>query len=221
MLPDDPRHGTTRGYHAGCREACCRAAIARYEKAGRLARLSGGRAVPALGAQRRIQALLCLGWTSTDIAHAAGWGNRNYVLRVLKGQKGKPTTWLEQKTHDTIARVYDDLSMRLPERTPQRARTQSIARRKGFVPPLAWDCIDDPGETPRGIAADADLEPTDIDPVVVERFLTNDLTPGLWATVAEKREIVRRWLEQGGTQAELARRTGWNITRYTQREDVA
>lgn len=28
--PDDPRHGTTSGYRYGCRQPCCRTAIAAY-----------------------------------------------------------------------------------------------------------------------------------------------------------------------------------------------
>lgn len=150
MKPDDPRHGTTRGYHAGCHDICCRAAMARYEKAGRLARLNGGRAVPAIGTQRRIQALMRLGWTSTDIATEAGWQHRNGVLRILNGQKGRPTRWVERKTADTIAAIYARLSMQTPEMTPTRARTRARAERLGYAPPLAWDDIDNPDEQPQG-----------------------------------------------------------------------
>lgn len=149
MKPEDQRHGTTRGFHAGCRELCCRRAIARYEKQGKFNKANGiARAVPAIGAQRRIQALMTLGWHSTDIAEAVGWAHRNHVLRVLKGQSGRPCTWVERKTHDRIAEVYERLSMTFPERTPVRARTATIARRKGWLPPLAWDDIDDATETP-------------------------------------------------------------------------
>jgi len=150
MTPDDPRHGTTRGYHAGCRDSCCRAAIAAYEKRGRTNRHRGvTRAVPAIGAQRRIQALMALGWTSADIAAAAGWRDRNRVLCILNGQKGKPTTWVQRGTHDTICDVFRRLAMRIPEHAPHRARTRTMARRKGYAPPLAWDNIDNPREKPK------------------------------------------------------------------------
>jgi hypothetical protein len=157
MLPDDPRHGTTRGFHAGCRQPCCRRAIARYEKRRRLMLVQGQHlATPAIGPQRRIQALMALGWTSADIANAAGWASREYVRRVLKGQKGKPTTWVQAKTHAAIRDVYDALSMSIPEPTPARRRTQTRARRNGWPPPLAWDDerIDDPNYQPRGMRAD-------------------------------------------------------------------
>lgn len=150
MSPQDERHGTTRGYHAGCRDACCRAAMARYEKAGRLARLRGGKAVPALGAQRRLQALMALGWSSHSIAVAAGVPHRNHVWRIIHGQKGKPTRWIQRSTHEWVCRVYDDLSMKLPDGR-YVARTRAYASRNSWPPPLCWDDIDDPNEQPRGI----------------------------------------------------------------------
>lgn len=143
MLASDPRHGTTRGFHAGCRCEPCRAARARYEKQSRWIRHNGGRrSVPVIGAQRRIQALMALGWTSEDIRQAAGWRHRNYVLRILEGQKGKPCRWLERHTHDTICAVFDQLCMVLPPDSPYRRRSATIARNKGYLPPLAWDDID-------------------------------------------------------------------------------
>ena len=33
MTPDDPRHGSTGGWAAGCRQDCCLGAKARYAKA--------------------------------------------------------------------------------------------------------------------------------------------------------------------------------------------
>lgn len=219
MLPNnDARHGTTRGFHAGCRCAPCRRARSRYEKESRLIRIQGGRrSVPAIGAQRRIQGLMRLGWSSTDIAKAAGWSNRNYVLRVINGQKGKPTTWLEARTDNTIREVFERMAMKLPEMTPIRARTRSLAAKKGYLPPLAWDDIDNPNERPVGVTNDHRAKDT-IDPIVVERFLARDITPGLWATLAEKREIVRRW--DGGAN-ELERLTGWNYQRYAEQDGAA
>lgn len=150
IAADDPRHGSTRGFHAGCRLVCCRAAIARYEKAGRLARLNGGLSVSALGAQRRIQALMRLGWTSQDIADAAGYHHRNAIFRILKGQNGRPCTWLERATADRIAVTFERLSMRVPDPSPARARCAAMATRNGWAPPLAWTNIDAPDDAPTG-----------------------------------------------------------------------
>jgi len=221
LSPDDPRHGSTRGFHAGCRESCCRRAIARYEKEGRLARLNGGRAVPALGAQRRIQALMALGWTSENIRLAAGWNHRNSIQRILHGQKGRPCTWLTKATAETITKVYDQLSMRLPEMDRYHRRAASIARSKGYVPPLAWDDIDNPDEQPAKVirrnwhSASRD----DVDEVVVERLLALER---IKATPAEKEEAVRRWIRAGGSIAALCDAHGWHHTRYvTKRQECA
>lgn len=123
--------------------------MARYEKAGRLARLRGGRAVPALGAQRRLQALMRLGWSSHRIATEAGLPHRNHVWRILHGQKGKPTTWIQRSTDEWVREVYDRLSMTVPEGR-YVARTRAYAERMGWPPPLAWDDIDNDQE-PRGV----------------------------------------------------------------------
>lgn len=210
MSPDDPRHGTTRGYHAGCHDLCCRRAMAKYEKSGRLARLNGGRAVPALGYQRRVQALMRLGWTSPDIARAAGWPHRNYVLRVINGQKGKPTTWLERKTADALAAAYDQLSMVTPEMTPTRARTKARATRLGYAPPLAWDDID------RDDAPTLGGDDDQIDDVVVDRLVAGIRLP---STRAEKVEAMRRWVALGRSQASLCAVHGWQQGRYIERPE--
>jgi hypothetical protein len=149
MSPEDPRHGTTRGYHGGCREACCKRAMARYEKACRLDRLRGGRAVPALGAQRRLQALMRLGWSSHAIAAAAGLRHRNHVWRIINGQKGKPTVWIQRDTDQWVREVYERLSMTVPQGGYSN-RTRAHAERKGWPPPLCWDDPDTDPE-PRGI----------------------------------------------------------------------
>lgn len=216
MTPQDPRHGTTAGFHAGCRDLCCRRALARDEKARRLDKLRGGRAVPAIGAQRRLRALMALGWSSNAIATHAGLPDRNHVLRVLNGQKGKPTTWVERKTHEWVCRVYDDLSMTVPT-TPYAARTRAYATARGWSPPLAWDHIDDATEQPKGcpqgLVEDAlPIRATDPDPVVVNRILAGEWR--MACTPAEKAAVVERW---DGSLNELGRLTGWRVSRYVRR----
>lgn len=210
IQPDDPRHGQTRGYHAGCRNPCCKAAIVRYEKSSKYRQISGIKwAIPAIGAQRRIQALMAMGWTSTDIALAAGWNHRNQIFRILKGQKGKPCTWVERKTYRAISDVFERLSMTLPEHSPARARCRSIAAKNGWLPPLAWSNIDDPSEVPRK-GSNHKLR-TDVDEAVVVRVLAGEQ---LRTTPAEKDEIVRRWTALGGSFNDLERRLGINKYRH-------
>ena len=52
---------------------------------------------------------------------------------------------------------------------------------------------------------------SELDPVVVERLLAGDVVP---TTIAEKREVVRRWSETGRSLSDLARMTGWKPERY-------
>lgn len=209
MTPDDPRHGTTRGYHAGCHEACCRRAMARYEKAGRLARLNGGRAVPALGAQRRLQALMRLGWSSHRIAAEAGLPHRNHVWRIIHGQKGRPTVWIQRSTHAWVCEVYERLSMTVPE-GHYVTRTRDFAEQQGWAPPLAWDDIDDPAERPAGHRTQPRRK-TDVDEVVVQRLLDGQRVD---CTTAERNEAMRRWKKAGKPERDLCQRLGWHDGRY-------
>lgn len=215
MTPDDPRHGTTRGYHAGCHDLCCRRAMARYEKAGRLARLRGGRAVPAQGAQRRLQALMAIGWSSNAIAERAGLAHRNHVWRIVNGQKGKPTVWIRKDTDEWVRRIYDELSMVVPEGR-YVARTKAHAAKKGWAPPLAWNDIDT-DDNPRGVGWKPRVEGDryrghDYDETVVERILGGDYnTP---STPVEKTAVCARWVAMGRSLNELERRTGWRAARY-------
>lgn len=91
--------------------------------------------VPAVGARRRIRALLAIGWTHAHIAEAAGIPARRPGL--ILSQAG---TMITLDAHDRIADAYDDLSMRPGPSTRNR--------RLGYPPPLAWDDIDDPAEMP-------------------------------------------------------------------------
>lgn len=215
MNADDPRHGTTRGYNAGCHDSCCRAAIAHYMREGRALRSKGGRTIPAIGAQRRIRALMRLGWTSKDIAHAAGWANRNQVDRILNGQKGKPTSYLERATDQATRTAYDKLSMRLPAMTPGRARTRALATRRAWPSCLAWDdeTIDDPNARPAGMQKKQTCRHRDeIDEVAVIRAARGDRSITL--TKAERAEVSRRLREAGWSFARIEEHTGLKADRY-------
>jgi len=221
MTPDDPRHGTTAGFHQGCRQACCNAARARYEKEGRVLRSQGmTRIVDATGAQRRIRALMRIGWTSTDIAKVAGWPERNYVLRILNGQKGKPTRQVSRATDQAIRRAYDLLSMRTPPSSPARARTRALAERRGYPSPLAWDddVIDDPQARPVGMH-DPRRGKRALDETLILRRMAGDRTARTYG--AESVEVVRRLLAEGHSQRWISTHTGLKTERYMDRVRAA
>jgi hypothetical protein len=216
VSPDDPRHGTNAGYiaHAlGDKNYCqpCRDAHVRKRKETRLRNLRGQYAkVDATGTVRRVQALLALGHTHPEIAAAAG-GPKNISKNVILNRYDN----LHADVAAAISRAYEALSMTVP--THWRAR--ECARRAkalGYLPPLAWDDIDDPNERPRRGSDHARKD--DIDPVVVARVLDGD--DSLRPTQAERREIVREWRRLGRPLIELERR-GWKPERYVQREEGA
>lgn len=86
--------------------------------------------VPAIGARRRIQALLAMGWTHQLITdHMTGC---KQISHVALNQRGN---WIARATHDAVVAAYEALSMKLgpSERTRERAKA------RGYAPPLAWD----------------------------------------------------------------------------------
>jgi hypothetical protein len=203
VSPDDPRHGTTAGYSAGCRLGCCREARNYDERMRRKHRdvLGIRRSVPAIGTQRRIQALMVLGWTSRDIAGRCGWATPQAVTELLTARR-----FLQRDTASAVAAAYDELSM-LPGPSRQNRRR---CQRKGWAPPLAWDNIDDPDEVPTFGGSD-----DQVDPVVVDRLLDGRRVP---STRAEKLEAMRRWRASGRSEKSLCDTHGWKYGRYVTRE---
>jgi hypothetical protein len=192
-----PQHGTKYRYQLGCREECCRRANMRATKAWRAGMTAS--LIDATGTKRRVQALVALGWTLREISEDAGGFTKNWSHLLLKQQV------ITSATAEKVDATFERLSMTVPT-GPYRQRTRNRAARNGWLPPLAWNDIDDPRETP-----DLDaLDDGDLDPVVVERILSGDFR--LKATAAERAEVVARWT---GSRAVLGRETGWNIDRYT------
>jgi hypothetical protein len=97
--------------------------------------------VPAIGARRRIRALLALGWTHAHITERmTGTGQISHVALHQRGQ------WISRATHDAIVAAYEELGMTPGPSDLSRRR----ARARGYAPPLAWDedGIDDPQAVP-------------------------------------------------------------------------
>ena len=221
MKADDPRHGTNAGYveHIATKTpSCqpCRDAHAAYKRGLRtrryLARVDK-LTRDATGAHRRIRALQAIGWTFAEINDAAGKpGNHfgGFSGNVLRYRRIGPGTFA------AIEQAYRALSMTVPQ-GPYRDRNRSIAKRRGYVPPLAWDDIDDPAETPKGLARPRGEKfgNNHLDPVVVERVLAGEV---LDTTRAEKAEIVRRWVASGRSELSLCKRLGWKPGRYVERQ---
>lgn len=163
--------------------------------------------IPTLGAQRRVLALMRLGWRHSDMERIGGIDTAHFARATY------PTT--TARKWRLIANLYDELQMKLGP----SSKTAAAARTRRLAPPLAWNNIDDPNETPvrnphenaRGLDV--------IDRAVVSRLLAGERVPT--STKAEKEEAMRRWLEQGRPARQLARMHGWNDGRYNPRQEPA
>lgn len=201
MTPDDPRHGTNRGYNAGCRDLCCRAAHAAYKKRNRTGQT--GHYVDGRGTHRRLQALAALGHSLASIAEECD-RSESWAVWVLRCGK------VHTATARRVADVYERLAMVVPQR-PTAARDRNLALAKGWVPPLAWDDIDH-DETP---AAPEPLDEDFVDEMAVQRAFDGDTTVTL--TNAERRAFVARWFAAGRSYGLLAQDYGYKVDRYLER----
>lgn len=218
MDPLDPRHGTRPGYYAHRKvgeTACnpCKAAAAKAEQNRQLSLMRGinGRLDPT-GTRRRLQALAWLGYGWKELAEHIG-AQENMVIRWAR--RDAPGSYVFRDTAAKVADVYERLSMRPAptDTTAQKntaARARNRARRNGWLPPLAWDNIDNPNERP-DLRSNSHVHET-ADPSIVERFIRHS-DHSLDCNPAERMEIIRRWVNSGRSQRELERVTGWNIRR--------
>lgn len=152
--------------------------------------------VPRIGTVRRLQALMVMGYSHSDLADL-GIDSRN-----LLNQQGR---WITRSRHDAVADLYRRLST-VPGPTPRSARW---ARERGYPGPADWHDIDH------------DLEPDlthhepvdeDLDDVAIDRAMDGDRSVRL--SKAEKAELARRWIAAGRSLNEMERVTGINSHRY-------
>jgi len=157
--------------------------------------------VPALGATRRVRAMLALGWSHGAISELTGTSSSVFAL----GRRPR-----------TIARRWraiDDAYERLSGRRGPSSLTAHRAATYGYLPPLAWDDIDDPAERPEPTRC---RDEAAVDDVVVDRILSGRTAE---ANRATRTEVVRRWSDTGRSLRDLERLTGWNTNRYIPRDN--
>lgn len=154
--------------------------------------------IPAYRVARRLQALNALGYSTRHLADMLDT-NQDVISDHLAGKR----KWVQRRTMGAVAELYDRLSM-----TPGgNAASARIAAANGHRPPLAWDDIDDPDETPGTSVAVVVM-----DPVIVERLTAGHRVDH--STPAEKTEALRRWLTTGRSETEFCRIHGWRPGRY-------
>lgn len=193
----------------------------RQETADRLLAIqaspAGGALVPATGAARRVQALVALGWSQARVSIELEYRSPSQLTALALGR-------LEVMTarHDREVRaVYDRLSMQLPPQTNQRerisvSRARAYAKRRGWLPPLAWDDgdLDDPETSPEALQEAAIMHDTELDEAAIYRRMHGDKTVRL--SKADAAELVARCTAAGWSLIEIAQRTGIRPERYRQ-----
>ncbi len=155
--------------------------------------------VPRVGAVRRVQALLAMGWPHHALG-AVGIANSAQIIGPV-GDLITVQRWRQ------VRDVYDRLSM-TPGPSPE---TRGWAAKLGYAPPLAWDeeSIDDPTATPQTGAPVAVTSAGDevVDVVAVARAVA---TTGAsdYLTAIERRAVVRVMASRGASDAQIAEHLG-------------
>jgi DNA-binding NarL/FixJ family response regulator len=158
------------------------------------------------GTRRRVQALMCMGWSVNKIAAKSGV-DRVTVSAVLQDR----TVHVYSDTARALRACYDQLWRQPPpeDTRPERSAAtlvRSVARTRGYVSPLAWNdaTIDDPSAVPEGVVQRRTAT-AGCDDMVVERVAAGER---IEMTVAERSAVVRRLHGQGMTDQDIGRRTG-------------
>ena len=101
--------------------------------------------VDAIGSARRLQALAVNGWPTRNLAKQLGHKDPATIQHIANGK----TPTIRLRTKDGIRRLFDELW----DQAGPSNRTASIAKARGWLPPLAWDddLIDRPEHQPADV----------------------------------------------------------------------
>lgn len=143
--------------------------------------LAGGASIPSRGTHRRLQALVARGWSQSKLADRLDMDRGNFGLMMQRAR-------VSVAMHRQVEALFDELWNQLPPRTAWRdsiaySRTIRYARERRWLPPLAWDDIDNDAEPP------ALEDEGGIDVMAVELAIAGDVVR---LTPEERREAVRR-----------------------------
>lgn len=147
--------------------------------------------VDAFATQRRIQALVAMGWSMSVLGARLGI-SRHGVAAVLTRPRIRETSAAR------IASLFDELAMK--PGPSEMARSRSRAR--GWVTAMAWEDIDDPADRPHDGSECDGAERAGDGVVLAFQGVVADLTP------EERREVVSTLAAQGLSDAVIGRRTG-------------
>lgn len=160
--------------------------------------------IDATGTVRRLQGLVAIGHTQAALARRLRWSQEN-LARVITGELARVTPAIA----DAVKMLFLELWAH-PVLTETGERVKEIARRRGWVSPLAWDDIDDPAELPN--LAGKTLRPAspfDPDGPTIDRIVVDRAVKGLPSkvTAAERRLVVVRLHGMGWDDTRIAKAT--------------
>lgn len=163
--------------------------------------------VPALGARRRLQALVALGHPQARLARALGMTAANFGAMLRRDL-------ITERTDTAVRALYEQLSTTLPaartacERQGVTRATRHAAA-QGWPPPLAWDegQLDDPAAQPAVLPAAEPADTTTVDDVAIDRVLAGQ-APLSSLTRPEQVAAAGRLATRGATTNQVAKALG-------------
>lgn len=165
------------------------------------------RCLPAFGTARRLQALARLGWSLTALARRLDTTERS-VHRLRAEGSAQVTARTARKVRD----LYEALSMTAGP-SAQAAR-EAVAR--GWLPPLAWDDIDErAGQMPTLDDGDLGEQP---DEAAVYLAMHGELRRP--THIVDRVEAIRRMTARGASDAQIGQALGVAV-RTVQRDRAA
>lgn len=106
--------------------------------------------VPSIGTIRRVKALGRLGWSMNAIVATAKQLDPSLPVTygTLRQLLHDNPPVVRYRTATAVALAFGELAMRLPDHDRQSSQVRNRAERKGWLPPLAYEDIDDPNDVP-------------------------------------------------------------------------
>lgn len=157
--------------------------------------------IDGTGTRRRLQALVAAGWSQSKIAARMGMTGAN-LNRVFNR-----SDLVHASTARAVRDLYDELWDTPPPEREHRdkiaaSRARSLARRRGWMPALAWDddSIDDPGAWANVTTEPGDAP--DVDEIAVERFIAGDI-PWQEVSVSDRLEAAVRMQRLGVSRNQI------------------
>ena len=143
-----------------------------------------------IGIQRRLQALTRLGWSMRAAAETVGADVDGF--KRLRGRE--VVRHVRRPMAEAVLAAYDQLHMTLPPSGGSATETRNEAIRRGYLPPLAWDDIDDETEQPVSSGyddSDEDARRLSVLEDVAERG--GNLTQALRILNIGDRRVIHKW----------------------------